>query len=89
MLTVASIQTALNAGTSVTVTTGTAGGNSQVGNITVTSDIAKTAGGDASLTLSAHNNITLNNNIDITSNSNKLNVTLRADADNAGAGRIR
>ena len=80
VLTVASIQGALNAGTSVTVTTGTAGGNCQAGNITVNSAIGKTAGGDASLTLKAHNNITLSNNVDITSTSGKLNVTLWADA---------
>jgi filamentous hemagglutinin family protein len=81
----ASVEAALNAGTSVTVTTGATG--AQAGNITVSNTISKTAGGNASLTLTAHNNIAVN--ATISSNSNKLNVTLRADSDNSGAGDIK
>jgi filamentous hemagglutinin family protein len=81
VVTVASIQGALNAGTSVSITTGTAGGNSQNGDITVASSISKTAGGDATLTLKAHRNITVNDSVNITSNTGKLNMVFNADAD--------
>ena len=86
VVTVASILAALDAGTNVSVTTGTAGGNSQSGDITVASAIGKTAGGEATLTLKARNNIAVNANI--SSTSNKLNVTLWSDSDNSGAGGI-
>ncbi|MDX2074727.1 MAG: MBG domain-containing protein [Alphaproteobacteria bacterium] len=80
---VASIEANLNAGTSVIITTGTAGLNTQPGNITVSSNILKNAGTDASLTLNAHNNITVNLGVSITSTSNKLNVNF-----NAAAGKV-
>ncbi len=82
---VATIQGSLNGGTSVTITTGNDG--SQDGDITVNSAIAKTAGGDATLTLSAANNILLNQNI--SSTSNRLNIVLDADNDSSGAGVVR
>ncbi len=78
IVTTGSIQTALNAGTSVTVTTGTGGTNAQAGNITVASAIAKTAGGNAGLTLNAANNIVFNSGANVTSSSNQLGVTLNA-----------
>jgi hypothetical protein len=53
IVTTSSIQAALNAGTSVTVTTASAGSNTQAGDITVVDAIAKTAGGNATLTLNA------------------------------------
>ena len=81
VVTVNSIQTALNAGTSVSITTGTAGANTQNGDITVASSIAKTAGGDATLTLKAHRNITVNAGVGITSNTGKLNMVFHADGD--------
>ncbi|MTW13920.1 filamentous hemagglutinin N-terminal domain-containing protein [Pseudoduganella eburnea] len=72
---------ALNAGTSVTVTTqsssssyGSTGGGS--GDITVASAISKSAGGDATLTLRADRNIAVNS--DITSTLGKLGITLSA-----------
>jgi len=65
-----SIETALNSGTDVTVTTN--GSGSAFGNITWASgNISKTTGGDATLTLSANASITLSN-INITSTSNRL-----------------
>ncbi|MCZ5620954.1 filamentous hemagglutinin N-terminal domain-containing protein [Escherichia coli] len=72
-----SIINELNNGTSVTVLTSstTAGGN-QKGNITVDADINKTNGTDATLTLLADGNITVNKNI--TSTHGKLNVNLSA-----------
>ena len=82
VVTVASIQGALNAGTSVTIATGTAGANTQAGDITVSSAISKTAGGDAALTLQAANSIFINGGI--TSTSGELDLTLRADADTDG-----
>ena len=81
VVTVASIQTALNAGTSVSIITGTAGANTQNGDITVANSIAKTAGGDATLTLKAHRNITVNDGVNITSNTGELHMVFHADAD--------
>jgi filamentous hemagglutinin family protein len=81
----ASIVGSLDAGTDVIVqTTGTAGDGLGAGNITVSSALAKTAGGDATLTLSAHNNIAVNANI--TSTSGQLNLNLYADSDATGGG---
>lgn len=77
IVTTQSIVNALNGGTSVTITTGTSGANTQLGNITVNSPINKTGGGDATLSLLANNSIFMNANI--TSNSNKLNVTLNSN----------
>ena len=79
IVTTGSIETALNAGTSVTVTTGSAGANTQAGNITVANGIAKTAGGNATLTLTAINDIIFSTNgSDITSTVGALGVTLNA-----------
>ncbi|TAN41323.1 MAG: filamentous hemagglutinin N-terminal domain-containing protein, partial [Nitrospirae bacterium] len=72
----------LNAGTDVTVQTDAAG--AQQGNITVSSAISKTAGGNATLVLSAHNNININ--AGISSTSGVLNLTLNANSDAAGGG---
>ncbi|WP_159839027.1 YDG domain-containing protein, partial [Burkholderia sp. 8Y] len=75
------IVSALNSGTSVTVTTqsgnasyGSTGAGS--GDITVSSAIGKTAGSNATLTLQADRDITVN--APITSSSGKLNVVLSA-----------
>ena len=84
-----SIEASLDSGTDVTVTTGTAGNNSQEGNITVASNIEKIDGGDASLTLQANNDIIINEDVQISSNFNILNVTLNADRDANNAGAIQ
>lgn len=81
------ISGALNTGTSVTVSTqsGNASyGSTGTGNgdITVASAITKSAGGNASLTLLADRNITVNG--DISSTSGKLDLTL-SSANAAGA----
>ncbi|MFZ5806882.1 MAG: filamentous hemagglutinin N-terminal domain-containing protein [Verrucomicrobiota bacterium] len=89
VVSVTSIQDALNNGTSVTIRTRSLGGDSELGNITVASSISKTAGADATLTLQAINSIYLNSGINITSSSNKLNITLNADYDSSGAGNIQ
>ena len=81
IVTTGSIQTALNSGTSVTVTTASAGTNSQLGDITVADPIAKTAGGAATLTLTALNDITFSGGGtrgDITSTTGALNLVLNA-----------
>ena len=79
----ATIKASLDGGTSFTLDTASSpsgtspnqvSGASGTGHITVNSAIAKTAGGDATLTLKAAGNITVNG--DITSTSNKLNVVL-------------
>jgi filamentous hemagglutinin family protein len=69
-----SIERSLNHGGNVTITTGHFG--HQAGNITVNSAIAKTRGGDASLTLNAANDIRVN--APITSTHGKLAVDLVA-----------
>lgn len=80
------IVTALNNGTGVTISTanassaGVSGTSATLGDITVASAIAKTAGGDATLTLQAANTIALN--APISSTTGKLNVSLLADNDN-------
>ena len=76
----ANIDSALNLGTSVTVSTEVSNSTSATaaGNITVTSPITKSAGGAATLTLLADNNITINSGDTITSTSGALNITLSA-----------
>ncbi|HGD8301157.1 TPA: filamentous hemagglutinin N-terminal domain-containing protein, partial [Escherichia coli] len=70
-----SINNRLNNGTSVTILTShTAKDGAQKGNITVNAAINKSNGSDASLTLQAGGNITVNNSI--TSTEGKLNVNL-------------
>jgi len=76
------ISNSLNQGSNVIVDTTSNGTGS--GNITVNSPIIKTAGGNASLTLNAHNNIVLNSNISSTSAA--LNLNLNADIDGNGSG---
>lgn len=63
----------LNTGASVALVTGSAG--SGQGNIVVNAAIAKTAGGDARLTLRAHNNIDIN--APITSSAGALDLSLK------------
>ncbi len=72
------IQTSLNGGTSVQITTGATG--AQAGNITVaaTGSITKSAGGNATLTLDAANNIVVN--APISSSVGQLGITLNAIA---------
>ncbi|MCW4627865.1 filamentous hemagglutinin N-terminal domain-containing protein [Marinomonas rhodophyticola] len=80
------IETALNAGTSVTVQT-----DSEVageGDITVAANILKSSGADATLTLTAANNIVINENVSITSTTGALNTVLRADNDSNSSGSV-
>ncbi|MDD5301090.1 MAG: filamentous hemagglutinin N-terminal domain-containing protein, partial [Gallionella sp.] len=71
-ITNATINAALNAGTSVTITT--TGGLAEAGNITVSAAIAKTAGAAATLTLQADGSIAINQ--PITSTVGALNLLL-------------
>jgi filamentous hemagglutinin family protein len=80
VLTTKSIENALNLGTSVKVTTG------HDGSIQLLDPIEKTAGGDATLTLRAYNDIDLD--AGITSTSSKLNLVLDADTGQSGTGAI-
>ena len=75
-----SIQNQLNSGVSVIVQTGVGGTNTQAGDITVSSPITKTAGGNASLTLSANRHINIS--AGITSSAGQLNLVLNAIAGN-------
>lgn len=72
---VADIVMALEGGTNVQILTGNTG--TQDGNITVASAITKAAGGDATLTLRAANNVNVNANI--TSTAGALTVELLAN----------
>jgi filamentous hemagglutinin family protein len=86
------IENRLNAGTSVTITTGNTG--TQAGNITIADNIAKNPfGGSTTLTLTAANDILLQPGVQIQSFSipalaNPLNLILQADRDNSGSGNI-
>ncbi|MFB5188066.1 filamentous hemagglutinin N-terminal domain-containing protein [Yersinia intermedia] len=72
-----SINTQLDLGTNVTVTTNNNSlTNCRWCNITLDADIKKTAGGDATLTLHADGNIVINNNI--STRAAKLNLNLLA-----------
>ena len=70
------VQDMLNAGTNVTIQAAAANGSA---NIIVKDDITKTAGTEATLTLDAMRNITVNGKI--SSTADKLNVVLNADTD--------
>ena len=77
-----SIETALNSGTDVTITT--AGSGTATGNINWTSgDINKTSGGNATLTLVANASITLTG-INITASTGALNLNLAASQSTNG-----
>ena len=90
----ATIAGTLNTGTSVIVETsnnttsqGASGNSGDVGNISVNSSISKTSGGDATLTLKAHGDITFNG-ASVTSSSGKLNLVLWSDWDSSNGGAI-
>ncbi|MBF0378374.1 MAG: fibronectin type III domain-containing protein [Desulfamplus sp.] len=74
---VTEIETKLNAGTSVVITTGSGAG--EVGDITVSNPITKASGASATLTLRAYRNIIINSPISGSSGS-PLNVILSARA---------
>lgn len=77
------VEKMLNAGTNVTVQAAATKGSA---NIIVKNDIEKTAGDDATFTLDAMRNITVNGNI--SSTSNKLNVVLNADSNGDQIGAV-
>ena len=89
---VANIKTALEGGTSVTITTGSTG--SQDGDITWTAgtDLSLVLPSAVTLTLSAANSILLagtsGNEVDITATGNALDLHLLSDNDGAGGGAI-
>ncbi|WP_298461177.1 filamentous hemagglutinin N-terminal domain-containing protein [uncultured Mitsuokella sp.] len=73
----------LNQGTDVTIQAAATNG---VANITVNSAVSKTAGTDATFTLDAMRNITINKSI--TSSSGKLNILLNSDTDGNQVGAV-
>jgi len=87
LVNVSSIQSLLNSGSNVTITT--TGAGTQEGNIAINGNIAKTAGGNASLTLIADGRITTNASIGghrgITSTTGTLNVSMTANATTSAA----
>ena len=58
------------------------------GDVNLSSNITKSSGADASLSLIAKNSIQTFSGADITSTSNKLDIVLNSDSDASGAGRI-
>ncbi len=94
VVTSGTIETALNAGTSVVIQTTTSGADSQAGNITVLSDITTSSASDVSLTLQAHNDIIFDtqSTAPITlsaTGTGALTVDLQADSDGDGSGLIQ
>ncbi|ECE7751675.1 filamentous hemagglutinin N-terminal domain-containing protein, partial [Salmonella enterica subsp. enterica serovar Ngili] len=81
-----SIESQLNNGTSVTVTTSGVDAADQSGNITVNANVVKTAGADASLTLKADNNISTADKITVGSTGGKLDLNLLAGNTSQNAG---
>ena len=77
------VEKMLNAGTNVTIQAAATNGSA---NIIVKNDIDKTAGDDATFTLDAMRNITVNGNI--SSTAGKLNVVLNADSDGDQIGAV-
>jgi filamentous hemagglutinin family protein len=86
IVTTEAIEAVLNTGSDVIVQTGA--GGAQDGDITIANNIEKTAGGDATLTLKAHRNISNSGGADITSSLGALNIIFNADADASGDGAI-
>lgn len=84
----ATISSALSAGTSVTVATGS--GGTQAGNITLEQGTALTSSSTTptTLTLAAANDVILERATFITSTGAPLNVNLLADTDNSGSGSV-
>ncbi len=73
-----SIVNQLNTDTNVTVQTSGTDADGQTGNITVNASIVKTAGSDATLTLTADNKISTADRVRISASSGKLNLNLLA-----------
>ncbi len=86
ILTTLAIDTALDGG-AVTISTGTAAPNTEVGNIDIIDDITYNNTAANTLTLNAHNDINLMANIS-SIGGGSLNVLFNADSDASGAGRI-
>lgn len=80
VLLISTIDSALNSGTNVIVTTTSSGiePGDYAGDITVNGEIAKTTGGEATLTLNAYHDIIISSNSMITSTADKLNVEFNA-----------
>lgn len=96
-LTDADVEAALNSGTSVTISTGAAVGaqpgnvafeSRLVGGVATAATVDKTAGGDATLRVNAHNDITMVPGTRIASSSGRLNVEFNSDSDALGGGAI-
>lgn len=79
------VKTMLEARTNVRIQ---AVANNGSANIIVKNNIEKTSGGDATLTLEAMRNITINGNITATGENNKLNVILNADTNGDATGAV-
>ena len=90
----ADIETTLNSGTSVSVSTSPANGVTfdagEPGNIDILANtsITKSAGGDATLSFNAHNSIGVRDGVRISSSSGRLNVDFNSNSDSVGGGPI-
>ncbi|RXJ90478.1 hypothetical protein CRV01_04780 [Arcobacter sp. CECT 8983] len=95
VLRASTIESHLNNGANVAVITSSAGTNLEDGDIFLETNINKTSGGDAVLTLKAHRNIVFADSYtsltlygSISSSSNKLNVVLWSDSDGNNDGSV-
>ena len=86
IVTTGSIEAALNAGTSVTIETGTGAPSTDAGYVIFGNNITKTAGGAATLLVRAADSIILNAGVQIVSNVGALNVIMHSDKDSSGQG---
>jgi filamentous hemagglutinin family protein len=86
IVTTGSIEAALNAGTSVTIETGTGAPSTEAGYVVFGNNITKTAGGLATLLVRAADSIVLNAGVQIISNVGALNVIMHSDKDSSGQG---
>lgn len=82
-VTTGSIETSLNSGTNVEVMTSASAISAKLGDITLSNSITKSSGSDATLTLKAVGSIIVNNDADITSTFNKLNIILTSNSDSS------
>ncbi|MBX3623965.1 MAG: filamentous hemagglutinin N-terminal domain-containing protein [Rhizobacter sp.] len=85
------IVAALNAGTSVVISTDAGGAGTQAGNITIApgTNITRSAGtGSTTLTLRANNNVSIDGTIIDSSGAGPVNLNLYADLDGNGTGGI-
>ena len=80
------LEAILDTGTSATITSVT--GGTGTGRITVSVNITKSGGGDATLDLKSHEDVVIDPGVQISSSAGKLNLILNGDQDASGGGQV-